>query len=179
MKFFILFYKNELAVISLIISLFIYGLVASFLAFQNKSKVILIGKTGNAYQLITDEKKDPIETRNFIRHFLALTLNFDEQSYKRHISLAGDLMTKRLWETKKFEFKEMADFIKQNKVIQSSEVLSIKKVRTNHYDIQIKNYLFKKGVLTKKTKLILLSLTDNKRSYNNPWRHSVSNVEIK
>ena len=179
MKFFMLFYKNELAVISLIISLFIYGSVTSFLAFKNKAQVILIGKTGNTYQLITDEKKDPIETRNFIRHFLALTLNFDEQNYKRHISLSGDLMTKRLWETKKAEFKEMADFIKQNKVIQSSEVLSIKKIRNYRYEIKLKNYLFKKGVLTKKTKLILLSLTDNKRSFENPWRHSVSNIEIK
>ena len=179
MKFLWGIYKQEMLFIYLIIGLFLWSVVTSILAFQNKGQVILIGKIGNTYQLITDEEKDPIETGNFIRHFLALTLNFDEQSYQRHISLSGDLMTENLWDKKKPEFKEMAGFIKKYKVIQSSEILSIKKIKTSLYEIQIKNYLFKKGILTKKTKLILLSLTDNQRSFENPWRYSVSSIKVK
>ena len=57
MKLLIRLYKNEIAVFSLIISLMLWGLVTSYLAFKNNSQVILIGKTGNSYQLITDEKK--------------------------------------------------------------------------------------------------------------------------
>ena len=179
MKFLWLIYKQEMLFIYLISGLFLWASVTSYLAFQNKTQVILIGKVGSSYQLITDEKKDPIETGNFIRHFLALTLNFDEGSYRKHISLAGDLMTENLWNKKKPEFKEMAGFIKKHKVSQSSEVLSIKKIKKGQYEITIKNYLFKKGVLTEKTKLVLLSLSDNQRSFENPWRYSVSSIEVK
>ena len=179
MKLLIELYQKEMAVISLIASLFLWGIVSSYLAFQNKSQVILIGKTEESYQLITEEKKTPIETGNFIRHFLSLTLNFNDESYKRHISLAGDLMTEELWKRKKPEFTQMAGFIKKNKVSQSVEVLKIQKRKSNLYEIEVRNYLFKNGILTEKDKLILLSLIDNQRSYENPWRHSVANVEIK
>ena len=48
-----------------------WGFIASYLAFNNKSRVILIGKTEELYQLITDEEETPIETENFIRHFFS------------------------------------------------------------------------------------------------------------
>ena len=179
MKLLIQLYKNEIAVFSLISILFIWGVVASWLAFQNKAHVILIGKTGESYQLIVDEEQTSLEIGNFIRHFTALTLNFNNESYKRHISLAGDLMTEDLWKKKKPEFIQMASFIKKNKVTQSTEVLKIQKVKNNLYEVKVRNYLFKNGILIEKDNLILLSLTENKRSYENPWRHSVSNVEIK
>ena len=179
MKFLIQLYKSEVAVFSLIGSLFLWGVLASYLALQNKAQVVLIGKTDASYQLIKDEEKTPLETGNFIRHFMALTLNFNNESYKRHISLAGDLMTEDLWNKKKPEFIQMAGFIKKNKVAQSAEVLKIQKVKSNLYEVKVKNYLFKNGVLTEKNKLVLLSLVGNERSYENPWRHSVSSVEIK
>lgn len=172
-------YKNEMVFLSLIAGLFLWGVVATLLAFQNKEKVILIGKTGNSYQLIEEEVKTPFETENFIRHFLSLTLNFDEKSYGRHISLAGDLMTDSLWFQKKAEFKEMANFIKKHQVVQSSEILSITKQKANLFEVKIRNYLFKKGVLTENEKLILLSLIENERSFENPWSHSISNIEVK
>ena len=179
MKLLIQLYKKEMAVSSLIVSLFLWGIMSSYLAFQNKSQVVLIGKTDESYQLITNEKTTPIETGNFIRHFLALSLNFNDESYKRHISLAGDLMTEDLWKKKKSEFIQMAGFIKKNKVTQSAEILKIQKAKSNLYEIEVRNYLFKNGILTEKDKLILLSLIENQRSYENPWRHSVANVEIK
>ena len=179
MKFLWLIYKQEMLFIYLIAGLFLWALMASLLAFQNKTQLLVIGKTNDSYQLITEEEKDPVETGNFIRHFLALTLNFDEKSYNRHISLAGDLMTENLWGKKKPEFIQMTGFIKKNKVIQSSEILKIQKVKSNLYEVKIRNYLFKKGVLTEKDKLVLLSLTDKQRSYENPWRYSVSGVELK
>ena len=179
MKLLIRLYKQEIAVFSLITSLMLWGVVASYLAFKNNSQVVLIGKTGNSYQLITEEEKTPIETGNFIRHFLALTLNFNDGSYKRHISLAGDLMTEELWQKKKSEFTQMASFIKKNKVTQSAEILKIQKTEKGFYEVKVRNYLFKNGILTEKDKLILLSLTENQRSFENPWRLSVSSVEVK
>ena len=124
-------YKNETVFLLLIGVLFLWAMVATLLAFQNKEKVILIGKTDSSYQLIENEVKTPFETENFIRHFLALTLNFDEKSYRKHISLAGDLMTENLWLKKQIEFKEMDGFIKKHQVIQSSEILSITKQKAN------------------------------------------------
>ena len=101
-------------------------------------------------------------------------------SYRKHISLAGDLMTEELWKRKKPEFKEMAGFIKKYKVIQSSELLEIQRVKASEYKAKVRSYLFKKGVLKEADKIIsLLSLIENKRSYENPWRYSVSNVEVK
>ena len=179
MKKLLTIYKNQTVLVSLIISLMLWGIVVGILAFQNKEKVILIGNVDGSYQLIEDNRKDPLETENFIRHFLGLTLNFDERSYKRNISLAGDLMTEKLWQKKKPEFKEIAGFIKENQIIQSSELLEIKKAKTNHYEVKVRNYLFKKGILSEKDKLLSLSLTENKRSYENPWRHSVSSIEVK
>ena len=179
MKLLIRLYKNEIAVLSLIISLMLWALVTSYLAFKNNSQVFLIGKTGDSYQLIVDEEMTPIETGNFIRHFLALTLNFNDESYNRHISLAGDLMTEKLWLKKKPEFIKMAGFIKKNKVTQSAEVLKIQKTEKGFFEVKVRNYLFKNGILTEKDKLILLSLVDNERSFENPWRLSVSSVEVK
>ena len=179
MKLLIRLYKQEIALSFLIISLMLWGVVASYLAFKNNSQVILIGKTENSYQLIVDEEMSPIETGNFIRHFLALTLNFNDESYRRHISLAGDLMTEELWKKKKAEFIQMAGFIKKNKVTQSVEVLKIQKAKKGFYEVKVRNYLFKNGILTEKDKLILLSLVDNERSFENPWRLSVSSVEVK
>ena len=172
-------YKHQMFLSLFIAVLILWGVSVTGLAFLNKAQLVIIGKTKDSYQIIDSEEKDPVETSNFIRHFIALTLNFDKESYKRHISLAGDLMTESLWEKKKPEFQEMADFIKKHKVIQSSEVLSIKKIKSSLYEIQIRNYLFKKGNLTEKDKLILLSLTENQRSFENPWRLSVSRIEIK
>ena len=179
MKLLIRLYKQEIAIFSLIISLMLWSVVATILAFQNKSQVFLIGKTENSYQLIVEEEITPLETGNFIRHFTALTLNFNEESYKRHVSLAGDLMTEELWKKKKPEFIQMFGFIKKNKVTQSAEVLKIQKVKNNTYEVKVRNYLFKNGNLTEKDRLILLSLTENERSFENPWRLSVSNVEVK
>ena len=51
MKLFWLIYKNETALLALIISLFLWGLVASLLAFKNKAQVVLIGKTKDSYQI--------------------------------------------------------------------------------------------------------------------------------
>ena len=179
MKLLFWLYKNEITLIALIVSLFMWGVMTGILAFQNKAQVILIGKSKESYQLIKDKEKTPVETGNFIRHFMSLTLNFNDESYRRHISLAGDLMTEDLWRKKKPEFTRMAGFIKKNKVTQSAEILKIQKVKNNLYEVKVKNYLFKNGILTEKDKLILLSLTDNQRSYGNPWRYSVANVEIK
>ena len=179
MKKLLTIYKNQTVLTALIISLMLWGIVVGILAFQNKEKVILIGKVGESFQLIKDKEKSPLETENFIRHFLGLTLNFDRRSYKRNISLAGDLMTEKLWQKKKPEFKEMAGFIKENQIIQSSELLKIKKAKTNQYEVKVRNYLFKKGILSEKDKLLSLSLTENKRSYENPWRYSVSKIEVK
>ena len=179
MKLLIRLYKNEIALFALVVSLMLWGMVASYLAFKNNSQVFLIGKTGNSYQLIVNEEMTPIETGNFIRHFLALTLNFNNESYRRHISLAGDLMTEELWKKKKSEFIQMAGFIKKNKVTQSAEILKIQKSKKGFYEVKVRNYLFKNGILTEKDKLILLSLTENQRSFENPWRLSVSSVEVK
>ena len=179
MKLLILLYQKEMAVISLISSLFLWGAVSSYTAFQNKSQVMLIGKNTEGYELITDAEVTPIETGNFIRHFLSLALNFNEASCQRHISLAGDLMTEELWKKKKPEFIEMAGFIKKNKVTQSAEILKIQKTKSNVYEIKVKIYLFKNSLLTEKEKLILLTLIQNERNYENPWRHSVSNIEVK
>lgn len=178
MKLLIWLYKQEIGLFSLIVSLFLWGVVASILAFKNNSQVVLIGKTGGSYQLITDEEITPTETGNFIRHFLSLTLNFNDESYRRHISLAGDLMTEELWRKKKPELIQMASFIKKNKVTQSAEILKIEK-KKGFYEVKVRNYLFKNGILTEKDKLILLSLIENQRSYENPWRHSVTSVEVK
>ncbi|MDE0151967.1 MAG: hypothetical protein OXK80_05690 [Bdellovibrionales bacterium] len=179
MKLLMLIYKNEIICFFLIISLFLWSLFATFLAFQNKSQVLLIGKTNSSYQIIENEEKSPVETMNFIRHFIALTLNFDKKSYRKHISMAGDLMTDALWNKKNDEFKDMASYIKEQNVIQSSEILSIKKQKKNFFEVKIRNYLFKKGTLTETDKFILLSLTENKRNYKNPWRHSVSDIKVK
>ena len=179
MKEFWIIYKNETVFLLLIAGLFLWGLVATLLAFQNKEKTILIGIKDGSYQLIEREVKTPVETENFIRHFLSLTLNFDEKSYGRHISLAGDLMTDGLWFKKKAEFKEMAGFIKKHQVVQSSEILSITKQKANLFEVKIRNFLFKKGILTEKEKILFLSLTENERSYENPWSHSISNIEVK
>lgn len=179
MKLLMFIYKNEIVCFFLIISLFLWSLFATFLAFQNKAQILLIGKNNGSYQIIKDEEQSPVEIRNFIRHFIALTLNFDKKSYKRHISMAGDLMTDALWNQKNDEFKEMAGYIMDQNIIQSSEILSIKKQKRNLFEVKIRNYLFKKSVLTETDKFILLSLTKNKRSYENPWSYSVSGIKVK
>ncbi len=179
MKLLMFIYKNEMICFFLIISLFLWSLFTTFLAFQNKAQILLIGKNNGSYQIIKDEKQSPVEIRNFIRHFIALTLNFDKKSYNRHISMAGDLMTDALWNQKNDEFKEMAGYIRDQNIIQSSEILSIKKQKKNLFEVKIRNYLFKKSVLTETDKFILLSLTENKRSYENPWSYSVSNIKVK
>ena len=179
MRFFWLIYRNEIVFCCLFFGLVLWGAVATVSALKNKEKVILIGQTGGFYQVIDKEEKSPLETENFIRHFLGLTLNFNNESYRRHISLAGDLMTESLWRKKKPEFQEMAGFVRKNKIIQSSEILKIRQVKPDHYEVRIRNYLFKNGSLKEKDKIILLSLTENKRSFDNPWRQSVANIEVK
>ena len=88
-------------------------------------------------------------------------------------------MTESLWKKKKPEFIKMAGFIKKNKVTQSAEILKIQKVKSGLYEATIKNYLFKNGILTEKNKFISLFLVDNQRSLENPWKHNVSNIEVK
>ena len=73
----------------------------------------------------------------------------------------------------------MASFVKKYKVIQTSELLEIQRVKASQYKAKVRSYLFKKGVLKETDKIISLSLIENKRSYENPWRYSVSNVEVK
>lgn len=179
MKLLMLIYKNEMILCLLLLSLFLWAGLASIFAFQNKEKMILIGSTDGFYHTIEKSKQSSIETENFIRHFVALSLNFDKNSYRRNVGLAGDLMTDKLWREKQSEFKEMDSYIRDQKIIQSSEIVSIKKQKRNLFEIKIRNYLVKKGTLTETDKFILLSLIENKRSYENPWRHSVSNIEVK
>ena len=180
MKTLISIYKNEMFLLTLITSLFLWGLTMSFLAFKNESEVILIGKVDEGFKIITEkEDKGSLEAINFIRLFIALMLNFDEQSYIRYISEAGDLMSESLWNKKHTEFKELASFIEKNKVIQSSQILSITKLKTNQYEVEVKNSLFKNGNLTEESKTIIIFLTENERSMENPWSYNVLDIEIK
>ena len=179
MKLLLFIYKNEILCFILILSLLLWGLFTGLLAFRNKTQVVLIGKANSSYHIITNEETSPIETKNFIRHFIALTLNFDKQSYRKHISLAGDLMTEDLWKKKKAEFKEIDSVIRDKNIIQSAEILQIKKNKKNLFEVKIKNYLFKNSILKETNKSIFISVTHNKRSYENPWRHSVSSIEVK
>ena len=183
MKVLIKLFKTEMTLIALILSLIFWGLTMSFLAFQNNSQVILIGKTKEGFKIIKatdkeDKSSSSLEAVNFIRHFIALTFNFDKKSYVKHISLAGDLMSEKLWNKKEPEFKKTASFIKTKNIIQSSELISITK-QSNTYEAKVISYLFKNGNLTKKNKTIVLSLTTNQRSFENPWGYNVSEFKVK
>jgi len=88
-------------------------------------------------------------------------------------------MTGEIWRSKTPAFIQLTGYIKKQKDTRPAEILKIEKNEKGFYEVKVRNYLFKNGILSEKDKLISLSLIENQRSFENPWSHSISNIEVK
>ncbi len=172
-------YKKEFILSSLFICLFLWASFMSILIFNQKNEILVITKDRGFFEVLKKEKETNLEVQNFLRHFIGLSLNFDKNSYDKNISKAGDMMSDALWNKQRKDFIKTSFYIKENQIIQTTQIIEVKEITDRTYEIKVENIKFKKGKTDKSFKKLVIHLSNNQRNYKNPWRYYVSDIKVK
>lgn len=117
-----------LLILVLLFALFVTALYA----FSKKSETMLIAIDQNGTRVVT-EQDDPIykaEVINFIRTFVSLSYNWDQETFAENAAKYSELMSLDLWNQKKSEILRMADDLKKEPMQASTIITRIAKDKT-------------------------------------------------
>jgi hypothetical protein len=171
-------YQKELLVFYLILILSLWAIIASYVAITKKDHTLLVGINQNGATIISslDDKSELTLTKNFLRRFIGLTYNWDHNSFRENIELAGDLMSDELWSKKLSDFKLIETRIKESDIIQSAEILGITRLDENVYEVPVKTSIIRNGRNYSEQTKIRITLKKIERNLRNPWGMEVINV---
>lgn len=179
MIFFLKMFKGEILSFLLILVLLISTCFLSFKLFFQKEKILFIERTSKSTRVLEETHVTPLEIKIFIRRFLVICLNYHEKNYLEHIESAGNLMSPRLWNEKKEELLNVYKEVKAKKLEQGADILEIKAIGENEFEILAYVSLYEKEVKTFKKKFkIFLTLKEAKRTKLNVWGLEVENFKI-
>lgn len=171
-------YRDEIKHWLLIVLLLLWSTLATFFAFKNNSKTILIG-IDNSETRIISETNDRIlqnELKNFINNFVENYYSYDDQSFGDKISQSSDLMAKSLWEIQAPKLLEVQNKLKSQPLSQFAEVESMDKIDSNKVEVVL-NLTIKSKLTEHKVKIkVIILYTKTKRTEQNPWGYQIEEL---
>ena len=172
-------YQLEIQRWLLILILFIWSLVSTGFALQNRKEIVLVGIESNGFARVISDKNDRIlqnELKSFVFEFLNNYYAYDENSYLLKLSKSTDMMSERLWESEKIKILEVSENLKKTPLSQSFEVESLDLINGNFVEavllIKIQQRLAEKVFKLK----ITLEIDNKPRTSTNPWGYEIKEV---
>ena len=161
---------------TLIIGLVGYSVVSTVLLLKLDPKPLVIGIDSYGTRIINsaDDRLIRLERQNFVKRFIQSFYSYESSNFESRISLAGDSMTKDLWESRKSEFSAQAEKSKTAEISQRVEISDLREVDSENYQadlvLTIKNRLQE---TTAKLRLDL-QIRPSRRSDVNPYPFEVA-----
>ena len=174
--------KEWLLVAVLLFALF----VTSVYAFSKKSETLIIGIDQNGTRVVT-EQEDPIfktEAINFIRTFVSLSYNFDQETFAANAAKYSDLLSLKLWTEKKSDILRAAEEIKKEPLQFSTIITKIAKDKDKEgnelYKVYTDQTITRRAKVDKLKYIVTLQIAKiQKRTKDNPYGYEVTFLDEK
>lgn len=171
----------------ILISVLIFSLIITTIyAFSKKSEMLIIGIDQNGTRIVTHED-DPIfktEVVNFIRAFVSLSYNFDQETFTENAGKYSELLSLELWNQKKSDVIRAAEEIKKEPVQLSTIITKVAKDKDKEgrdlYKVYTEQTLTRRAKSEKIKYLLTVQITKvSKRTKDNPYGYEVTQLEEK
>ena len=181
MKYIYLFYRKELVHILCISALFAWATIASYLALQNKTRVLIISSENGEMKTVSGHDLDSQRNieENFVRRFLLLSYNFDTHSYQINTERSSDLMSENLFRSLKQQLKINLEDLRKKPFSQSAEVFKCDRPGVREYECELMVWNIKDGVDHQRKVRVALKIRTAERTLENPWGYEVDSFEVK
>lgn len=168
----------------LIITLLFALVITSIYAFSKKSEMLLIGIDQNGTRVITQEE-DPIfktEIINFIRTFVSLSYNFDQDTFTENAGKYSELLSLDLWNQKKSDVLNAAEQIKKEPMQLSTFITKVGKDKDKEgndiYNVYTSQTLTRRAKTEKLKYILKMQVAKvSKRTKDNPYGFEVTKLE--
>ncbi len=162
---------------ALIVLLVLWAAISTILLLRMKPQVVLVGIDPYGTRLITSENDRLLkgERENFVKKYLAYAYNYSSASFDSRISVAGDMMTQKLWQEKKEEFARISEGLKKHELSQTAKVLELREIDPENFEADLEIRV-KTKFQEATTKLRLeIKLRKARRFDQNPYPYEVAN----
>lgn len=169
----------------ILISVLIFSLIVTAIyAFSKKSEMLLIGIDQNGTRVITQEE-DPIfktEIINFIRTFVSLSYNFDQDTFTENAGKYSELLSLDLWNQKKSDVLNAAEQIKKEPMQLSTFITKVAKDKDKDgndiYNVYTSQTLTRRAKTEKLKYILKMQVAKvSKRTKDNPYGFEVTALE--
>lgn len=171
-------YQDEIRKWILIISLFAWASFATYFAFQNKEKLLLVGIDDSGARLIT-ESNDRIlrnELKAFLQSFVLDYYGYNESTFGDQVEKASNLMSQELWEIQKPKLLEIKEKLQKIPLSQIPDIEAIDLIESNKVEVVLKLRILSK-ISEKEVKIkVRLNIEKNTRTELNPWGYQITEV---
>ena len=157
-----------------------WAITASILLVRNKPQTILIGIDENGVRVIRDDRDRLVaqEKLNFLKRYLHYSYNYDAKDFEEKITLAGNLMSAKLWEEKSPEFRRIKEgFSADATLIQEATIEDIRLVDDYNFQSDIAVKVTKKLQITPVKLHVVLKIGPHARTTDNPFSWEVISYE--
>ncbi len=171
-------YREEIKHWILIVSLFIWALVATGFAIGKKEKTLVIGIDEAGTRIISDSKDRvlQVELKQFFKYFLDQYYTYNVETFSERLGLATELMSTDLWEKEKSKLFDLKTKLNQIPITQFSELENIDLIDQNKVEailrINIKSRLNEQSLKLK----VMLNFKKQERSESNPWSYQITEL---
>lgn len=171
----------------ILVGVLIFALIVTAIyAFSKKSETLIIGIDQNGTRIVT-EQEDPIfktEAINFIRTFVSLSYNFDQETFADNAAKYSDLLSLKLWNEKKSDILRAAEEIKKEPLQFSTIITKIAKDKdkdsNEYYKVYTEQTITRRAKVDKLKYLVTLQIEKvEKRTKDNPYGFEVTFLEEK
>ncbi|MFZ3231734.1 MAG: hypothetical protein WA160_16115 [Pseudobdellovibrio sp.] len=171
-------YREEIKHWLLIFSIFSWAFVASFFAFRNTQKTLVIGIDEAGSRIISDSKDRliQVELKQFFKYFLDQYYTYNQETFNERLGLATELMSPELWDREKSKLLDLKAKLDKIPLSQFSELENIDLVDQNKVEatlkIKIKSRLNDQNIRLK----VILNFKKQERSESNPWNFQITEL---
>lgn len=178
-KLYLKLYQKNIFSLLIITLLVCWSISMSVLAFRNQTKILILQVTEDGvFDVSSDENKlDNIFLINFLRAYVGYCYNYDVNSFDKNMSRCSDMMSEKLWNTKKEQISRAVNELKSDKVSYTTSLDKALSKPDGSFELNITTTRFYSGGTSDAKVKLTLQITKTKRSVQNPWGYEVQNVQ--
>lgn len=171
-------YREEIKHWLLIVSLFVWAIIATIVVFRNSSKIILVGIDESGARIISEstDRLLRLETKQFLKFFIDHYYTYDQVTFSEQMGLSTEIMSTDLWEKEKSKLIELKTKLDQNPLSQTADIENMDLVDQNKVEailkIKITSRMNEQIVRLK----VILEFKKQERSDKNPWNYQITEL---
>ncbi len=178
MRTFLKLIKDEFVFYTLILSLFLWGFSSSLYLIFKEDRSFVIEKDSQGFLKILGTKDLSSRREVFLRLFVILSFNYDTSSFKKNLSMAGELMSDEFWRKKRAYFLKVFEEVRMKKISQFAEISKLIETSNNTYKAHLNIIIFQGKQKTEKKGKLLIKLQSAEMRAQNLYGFEVYDVQI-